>query len=240
MKSLSTKSWSKKCNGPTARSGKRYSCSKLRTIVGVVENFYNQPLIREPNSVIHPSVLMPATGSPILIAKLDGITPEKLSEIRKLLTNLFPSTDITVDIYREVIRAQYENELHFRNTVFVGVIVTLLISLIGLVGYTNNEIQRRSKEIAIRKVNGATASSIVRLIARDPAMDHIGGAGRRIRGRPYLIGGNWLLRFATKTPLNIGLFAGCGLTVCAIIAVTVILKTRRTACENPVKSIKKE
>ena len=104
-----------------------------RTIVGVVENFYNWPLIREPNSVIHPSVLMPATGSPILIAKLDGITPEKLSEIRKLLTNLFPSTDITVDIYREVIRAQYENELHFRNTVFVGVIVTLLISLIGLV-----------------------------------------------------------------------------------------------------------
>ena len=210
-----------------------------RTIVGVVENFYNQPLIREPNSVIHPSVLMPATGSPILIAKLDGITPEKLSEIRKLLTNLFPSTDITVDIYREVIRAQYENELHFRNTVFVGVIVTLLISLIGLVGYTNNEIQRRSKEIAIRKVNGATASSIVRLIARDLQWITLAALVAGFAGA-YLIGGNWLLRFATKTPLNIGLFAGCGLTVCAIIAVTVILKTRRTACENPVKSIKKE
>ena len=210
-----------------------------RTIVGVVENFYNQPLIREPNSVIHPSVLMPATGSPILIAKLDGITPEKLSEIRKLLTNLFPSTDITVDIYREVIRAQYENELHFRNTVFVGVIVTLLISLIGLVGYTNNEIQRRSKEIAIRKVNGATASSIVRLIARDLQWITLAALVAGFAGA-YLIGSNWLLRFATKTPLNIGLFAGCGLTVCAIIAVTVILKTRRTACENPVKSIKKE
>ncbi len=86
---------------PTARSGKTVLLFQTpRTIVGVVENFYNQPLIREPNSVIHPSVLMPATGSPILIAKLDGITPEKLSEIRKLLTNLFPSTDITVDIYR--------------------------------------------------------------------------------------------------------------------------------------------
>ena len=149
-----------------------------------------------------------------------------------------PSTDITVDIYREVIRAQYENELHFRNTVFVGVIVTLLISLIGLVGYTNNEIQRRSKEIAIRKVNGATASSIVRLIARDLQWITLAALVAGFAGA-YLIGGNWLLRFATKTPLNIGLFAGCGLTVCAIIAVTVILKTRRTACENPVKSIKK-
>lgn len=156
-----------------------------RTIVGVVENFYNQPLIREPNSVIHPSVLMPATGSPILIAKLDGITPEKLSEIRKLLTNLFPSTDITVDIYREVIRAQYENELHFRNTVFVGVIVTLLISLIGLVGYTNNEIQRRSKEIAIRKVNGSDREQHRPADRPRPAMDHIGGAGRRIRGSVF-------------------------------------------------------
>ena len=118
-------------------------------------------------------------------------------------------------------------------------IVTLLISLIGLVGYTNNEIQRRSKEIAIRKVNGATASSIVRLIARDLQWITLAALVAGFAGA-YFIGSNWLLRFATKTPLNIGLFAGCGLTVCAIIAVTVILKTRRTACENPVKSIKKE
>lgn len=128
-----------------------------RTIVGVVKNFHNRPLTGEQNSVIHPTVLVPAAGSPIMIAKLDGIAPESLSEIRELLTRLFPTTDITVEIYREVIRAQYEDARHFRSTVFVGVVVTLLISLIGLIGYTNNEIQRRSKEIAIRKVNGATA-----------------------------------------------------------------------------------
>ena len=64
MKSLSTKSWSKKCNGPDSPIGKTVLLFQTpRTIVGVVENFYNRPLIRGPNSVIHPSVLMPATGA---------------------------------------------------------------------------------------------------------------------------------------------------------------------------------
>ncbi len=150
----------------------------------VVENFYNRPLIRGTELRHTPFRADAGDGSPILIAKLDGITPEKLSEIRKLLTNLFPSTDITVDIYREVIRAQYENELHFRNTVFVGVIVTLLISLIGLVGYTNTEIQRRSRKSPSAKSTGDREQHRPADRPR-PAMDHIGGAGRRIRGSVF-------------------------------------------------------
>ena len=121
----------------------------------------------------------------------------------------------------------------------VFALIAILISSLGLFGLSLFDVQQRYREIAIRKVNGATASSIVRLIARDLQWITLAALVAGFAGA-YLIGGNWLLRFATKTPLNIGLFAGCGLTVCAIIAVTVILKTRRTACENPVKSIKKE
>lgn len=43
----------------------------------------------------------------------------------------------------------------------------LLIVVMGLIGYVNDETQRRSKEIAIRKVNGAEASTILRLLSRD-------------------------------------------------------------------------
>ena len=43
----------------------------------------------------------------------------------------------------------------------------LLIVIMGLIGYVNDETQRRSKEIAIRKVNGAEASHILRLLTRD-------------------------------------------------------------------------
>ena len=55
----------------------------------------------------------------------------------------------------------------FRNATAVAGVVMFFIMLMGLLGYTADEVQRRSKEIAIRKVNGAEASSILRLLGRD-------------------------------------------------------------------------
>ena len=50
---------------------------------------------------------------------------------------------------------------------FVASIAILLITLMGLLGYITDEMHRRSKEIAIRKVNGATAPNILRLLSKD-------------------------------------------------------------------------
>ena len=46
-----------------------------------------------------------------------------------------------------------------RNAMMVAALVMFLVMLMGLLGYTADEVQRRSKEIAIRKVNGAEATS---------------------------------------------------------------------------------
>ena len=50
-----------------------------------------------------------------------------------------------------------------------GGIVTLIITLIGLIGYINDETNRRGKEIAVRKINGATEVNILSLMTRDVA-----------------------------------------------------------------------
>ena len=49
----------------------------------------------------------------------------------------------------------------------VAALVMFLVMLMGLLGYTADEVQRRSKEIAIRKVNGAEATGILELLGRD-------------------------------------------------------------------------
>lgn len=61
----------------------------------------------------------------------------------------------------------YRNVYRFRNSVWITSTFILLIVVMGLIGYVNDETQRRSKEIAIRKVNGAEASTILRLLSRD-------------------------------------------------------------------------
>lgn len=61
----------------------------------------------------------------------------------------------------------YKDVYRFRNSVWITSGFILLIVIMGVIGYVNDETQRRSKEIAIRKVNGAEATGILRLLIRD-------------------------------------------------------------------------
>ncbi len=109
----------------------------------------------------------------------------------------------------------------------------------GLVGYVSDEIRRRSKEIAIRKVNGATATDVLKLLLRNiiiiglPAV-MIGLAGT------YLAGDKWLENFPEKISLNVFIFVLGGLALLAVIGFCVVLRSWYVANENPVKSIKSE
>ncbi len=69
--------------------------------------------------------------------------------------------EMEVKSYAEEVRAQYADNRKMRNTILVGALFALLISLIGLIGYVSDEANRRSKEIAIRKVHGAVSGEIV-------------------------------------------------------------------------------
>ena len=62
---------------------------------------------------------------------------------------------------------QYTPQKNFRDGVMTAGIIVLFIALIGLVGYVNDEINRRHKEIAIRKVNGARVRDILNIFQRD-------------------------------------------------------------------------
>lgn len=111
--------------------------------------------------------------------------------------------------------------------------------LMGLIGYVNDEIHLRSKEIAIRKVNGAETESILLLLSRDvlwlaiPSVAiGIGGACRA--------GKLWASQFSDVVPFPIGGYILVGCLLLLFIVATVVLKAWCIANENPVKSIKSE
>ena len=98
---------------------------------------------------------------------------------------------------------------------------------------------RRSKEIAIRKVNGAEASSILRLFSKDifwislPAV-FLGGLGA------WYIGGVWIEQFVEGVDFGICGFLLIACIVLLLIIGCVVFKAWRIANENPVDSIKSE
>ena len=174
-----------------------------------------------------------------LLIRVSDLKPEYILQITDILTRLMPDRDIQVIPYVSEIVKQYADSKRFRNTVLAGCLITLLISLIGLIGYIQDETSRRSKEIAIRKINGATASLIIRMVVQSVLWIALPAAVLGCLGTLFT-GQKWLENFAEKVPLSLPTFLIGSVTVLSIISVCVILLTRHIANDNPVNSLKTE
>ena len=98
---------------------------------------------------------------------------------------------------------------------------------------------RRHKEIAIRKVNGATAVDVLKLLLRNILMIGMPAVVIGLIGT-YLAGDKWLEHFPDRISLNVFFFILGGLALLAVIGFCVVLRSWYVANENPVKSIKSE
>ena len=136
-------------------------------------------------------------------------------------------------------RQGYKSVYRFRNAVWISSCFILLIVITGLIGYVNGETQRRSKEIAIRKVNGAEASGILKLLIYD--ILNISVISVLIgTAASYFTGQIWLEQFSERIDMDLLLFIGIALLVLLVIVACVVVKAWHVANENPVKSIKAE
>ena len=121
----------------------------------------------------------------------------------------------------------------------IGGLVALMIALIGLTGYLAGEIARRQKEIAIRKVNGAKITDVLKLFHTDilrvalPAV-MIGAIGA------WYVARLWLEQFSEKATLSPIIFVGGALSVIVVILSVVCIDCYRVASSNPVNYLKTE
>ena len=177
--------------------------------------------------------------TPLIMIKLHKLKPEGIRQVNKALQTAIPNKDIVVTPYKTSVTYLYTSSRLFRNSLLIGGIITLILALIGLIGYTNDEINRKSAEIAIRKISGASAGEITGLFVKDILRIAI----------PALVIGEllaaytaekWMENFAEKTSLSFFVFFGCGMVVTVIILLVVTLTSYRTAIQNPVDAIKRD
>lgn len=214
------------------------------TICGVYEDYRigsiadqdNRPSIRFCYEIGENSYTSSLSTLVIKLYKLDG---SSLPEITEIIKKAMPEKEIEVHVYREEIRKLYLSSKKMRDSVMIGGIVTLIIALIGLIGYTNDETNRRSSEIAVRKINGAVTSEVIALFVKDILRISL----------PAIILGNiatifvamkWMEQFSEKISLSPWIFIVCGIAVLAIILVVMILDCLKIANSNPVDSLKNE
>ncbi len=164
-------------------------------------------------------------------------TREKILEAIKEFAH--DGEEMEVKSYAEEVRAQYADNRKMRNTILVGALFALLISLIGLIGYVSDEANRRSKEIAIRKVHGAVSGEIVRMFVGEVRKLSLVAAVVGAVGA-FFVARKWIEQFAFRINLSPWYFIGAAVIVLVIVAIVIGVSSWRIARMNPVKSIKDE
>ena len=174
-----------------------------------------------------------------MLVKFNELKDESLSELQSKVQAMYPNNKVIVKSYASELANQYASQLNFRNGILVAGIVTMIIALFGLVGYTSDEVNRRRKEIAIRKVNGAKVKDILRIFLKDiikialPCII-VGDLGA------WLIARQWLMSFSEKITMTPLLFIGVTIILLVIIGLSVVINCYKVANSNPVKYLKDE
>ena len=211
----------------------------LGTVVGVVNNF---------NVMLHvysyergPLVAGGGEFIPngVLTLRLSSLTGDHIRELDAMLQKLYPNEDISFEILTDRINESSMYVKSFRDGVMMASIVVFLIALMGLFGYIDDEISRRSKEIAIRKINGATVAGVLKLFSKNMAYIAVPAIVPGVLCSSFA-GTAWLQQFADKVMLNAPLFVLCSLLLFLIVILCVLYKSWIIANENPVNSIKTE
>lgn len=206
-------------------------------IVGVMEDFVDASLYVGTQPVLF---IGSNNAQGCITVRLKAPYKENLNALNAAVAEAYPANNIWFNYLPYRLKNQYESTRRFRDMVLLAFSAILLITLMGLFGYVNDEVRRRSKEIAIRKVNGAEAFDILSLLSKGMAWIAIPAV---IIGTifSYFIGKEWLMQFERfQMSLNVVLFILIAIAVLILIFGTVILKSWHIANDDPVNSIKNE
>jgi putative ABC transport system permease protein len=181
----------------------------------------------------------PSFSCYILVKAVDGAPGDIMKKIADVLNKVLPYNDAVVKSLENEKEELYSSEKGFRTTMFAGNIIILIITVLGLLGYTTTEVSRRSKELAIRKINGARLSDILSLFIKDLEYVAIPAVITGSAGAWYA-SAKWMENFASKTPLHWGVFISCSLLVLILIGFFSTVNYIIIANKNPVESLRYE
>ena len=207
------------------------------TVVGVFRDIRNESFYAAQSPIILIGTEEQANHT--FDVRLKEPFDENLKRLNEYMEKTLPDVSLHFMSVDHMVKDLYKDVYRFRNSVWITSCFILLIVIMGLIGYVNDETQRRSKEIAIRKVNGAEAFHVLRLLTRDILYVSVLSIliGTAVS---YFAGRAWLDQFAEQIELNPLLFIGTALFIQLLIIVCVVLKAWHIANENPVNSIKNE
>jgi putative ABC transport system permease protein len=207
-------------------------------IIGVVEDFHLSSIKKK----IEPLVLFKRKDIwliNIVVAFRQGMRTRALNDIKSVWTKMFPEHPFEYDYVSSMYENVYKSELLQAKLLSVFTFIALFICSMGLLGLSLLTTQRRSKEIGIRKINGAKISEIMFMLNWDLIKWIIMSFVIAIPFA-FIVMNKWLENFEYKTYLSWWIFALAGLSALFIAVITVSVQSWKASSRNPVEALRYE
>jgi putative ABC transport system permease protein len=212
--------------------------NKKYTVVGVIKDYHYLSLAEK----IGPQLF---TMNPrykyqdVFIKIKPGSTSASLRHIEKIFKTLFPIRPYQYNFKDAQNAAQYEREAKWKQIISFGAILTIFISCIGLFGLATLSAEKRTKEIGIRKVLGASVAVIVGKLSTD-FLKLVMFASIIASPIALVVMNKWLQNYPYRIEISWWMFGFSVIAVVLVALLTISYQAIKAAMANPVKSLRTE
>lgn len=219
--------------------GKRYSPgmgNNYSTIIGVVKDFHIASLKEDIDAV---SLRIGESAYAMAVKIEGGDFTNSISGIEAVWNSIVPGEPFDYYFMEDAFNTTYKSEHRLGNIFIIFTVLSLLIACLGLFGLAAFNAQKRTKEIGIRKVLGASLGQISYRLTTD-FLKMVGIAIIIALPLGWFVMNKWLEDFSFRIEISWWVLALAGFLAIAIAIVTVSYQSIRAAIVNPVKSLRSE
>lgn len=206
------------------------------TIIGVVKNFHFESLRKNIGAL---SLILYKSSGSVVFRMKGGDAPRTVEQVEALWKKMAPGQPFNYKFMDQDFDNVYRSEQRVGEIFITFATISIIIGCLGLFGLSAFTAERRTKEIGVRKVLGASVVNIVALLSKEFIKLIIIAI---VIGSPIAWFGmnHWLRDFAYHVDLAWWMFAAAGLLAIVIALLTVSFQSIKAALMNPVKSLKSE
>lgn len=206
-------------------------------VIGVVKDFHYKSM----HEKIGPMILYNNQGSDnyFFVKLSNGKIPTALSRIAGVWKNFVPKKPFSYNFLDDSFNNLYKSDVKTSQLLFIFSFVAIVICALGLFGLATFTAERRTKEIGIRKILGASVSQVTVLLTKEFLVLVVVAV---IIASPlaWWAMHTWLQGFAYRVSLGYGIFIIAGIIALVIAAVSVGTQAIKTAMSNPANSLRTE